>query len=61
MIDVVLAKIFGTKDERELKALRPVVAAIGNLEPQMQALSDAELAGKTGEFRERLSQGRNTG
>jgi preprotein translocase subunit SecA len=57
MIDVVLAKIFGTKDEREMKALRPVVAAIGNLEPQMQALSDAELAGKTAEFRERLAQG----
>jgi preprotein translocase subunit SecA len=57
MIDAVLAKIFGTKHEREMKSLRPVVTAINNLEPAMQALSDEALANKTVEFRERLANG----
>jgi preprotein translocase subunit SecA len=57
MIDAVLAKIFGTKVERELKKLCPMVAAINELEPAMQALSDQELAAKTVEFRERLAAG----
>ncbi|MFN3325511.1 MAG: preprotein translocase subunit SecA [Bryobacteraceae bacterium] len=57
MIDAILAKIFGTKNEREVKSLRPIVAAISDLEPQMQQLSDAELAQKTQEFRQRLAQG----
>jgi preprotein translocase subunit SecA len=57
MIDAVLAKIFGTKHEREMKALRPIVAAINDLEPQMQSLSDEELAAKTPEFKERLANG----
>ena len=35
-IDKILAKIFGTKHEREVKAMRPMVAAINELEPQMR-------------------------
>src|SRR5262252_610434 len=57
MIDAILAKIFGTKTEREVKALRPIVAAIGELEPGLKQLSDIDLAAKTIEFRERLAQG----
>ncbi len=57
MIDAIIAKIFGTKHEREIKAMRPLVAAINELEPRMQALGDAELAAKTSEFREKLAQG----
>ncbi|MCZ2073637.1 MAG: preprotein translocase subunit SecA [Bryobacterales bacterium] len=57
MIDTVLAKIFGTKHEREMKALRPTVEAINALEPEVQGLTDEELARKTVEFRERLAQG----
>jgi preprotein translocase subunit SecA len=57
MIDAVLAKIFGTKNEREIKAIMPTIAAINALEPELQKLSDAELAAKTVEFRERLAQG----
>jgi preprotein translocase subunit SecA len=57
MVDALLAKIFGTKHEREMKALRPTIAAINALEPQMQALSDEELAAKTAEFRERIANG----
>ena len=57
MIDAVLAKIFGTQNERDVKALRPRIIAINALEPQMQQLSDIDLAAKTIEFRERLAQG----
>ncbi|HXA03357.1 MAG TPA: preprotein translocase subunit SecA, partial [Bryobacteraceae bacterium] len=57
MIDAILAKIFGTKNEREIKALLPTIAAINELEPQLRELSDIDLAAKTIEFRERLAQG----
>src|SRR5579862_3978309 len=57
MIDAVLAKIFGTKNEREIKALMPTIAAINALEPSLQTLSDAELAAKTIEFKDRLAKG----
>ncbi len=57
MIDQALAKIFGTKNEREVKRIRPIVAAINELEPGMQQLSDAELAQKTVEFKQRVANG----
>ncbi|MDX2268024.1 MAG: preprotein translocase subunit SecA [Bryobacter sp.] len=57
MVDALLAKIFGTKHEREVKRLRPKVDAINALEAGLQQLSDAELAAKTVEFRERLERG----
>jgi preprotein translocase subunit SecA len=57
MIDQVLAKIFGTKNEREVKRIRPMIAAINELEPGMQQLSDTELAQKTVEFKQRVANG----
>ncbi|HWQ52993.1 MAG TPA: preprotein translocase subunit SecA [Bryobacteraceae bacterium] len=57
MIDAILAKIFGTKTEREVKAMQPLVAAINDLEPSLEKLSDTDLAAKTIEFKERLAQG----
>src|ERR1700691_4537083 len=57
MIDALLAKVFGTKNEREIKALLPTVAAINELEPAISALSDIDLAAKTIEFKERIAQG----
>jgi preprotein translocase subunit SecA len=57
MIDAILAKIFGTKNEREVKAMLPMVAAINDLEPAIQKLSDIDLAAKTIEFKEKLAQG----
>jgi preprotein translocase subunit SecA len=57
MIDALLAKVFGTKNEREVKGLLPIVASIGELEPAMRALSDIDLAAKTIEFKERIAQG----
>ena len=52
-----LTKIFGTKNERDLKKLQPYVAAINALEPQIQKLTDAQLQAKTAEFKEKLRQG----
>src|SRR5882757_226506 len=57
MIDPILAKIFGTKTEREIKALQPTIAKINELEPQLKQLTDIDLAAKTIEFKEKLSQG----
>ncbi len=53
----VLQKIFGTKNERELKRLWPIVDKINSLEPEISRLSDSELAAKTEEFRRRLEKG----
>jgi preprotein translocase subunit SecA len=57
MIGSLLKKIVGSKNERELKRLQPLVEKINSLEPQMAALSDAALGGKTVEFRQRLERG----
>jgi preprotein translocase subunit SecA len=57
MFEDILAKTFGTKHDREVKRMRPMVAAIGDLGPQMQALSNDELAAQTVSFREQLDQG----
>ncbi len=57
IVDAILAKVFGTKTEREIKGMLPTVAAISDLEPAMRALSDIDLAAKTIEFKERLAQG----
>ncbi len=57
MINTILTRIIGTKNERELKRIRPTVERIGSLEPGMRALDDRALAAKTGEFKERLAKG----
>jgi preprotein translocase subunit SecA len=57
MIANVLAKIFGTKNERELKCMRPIVQKINSLEESMIALKDEELTLKTNEFRQRIDNG----
>ena len=56
-IETVLPRVFGTKNEREVKAMLPTVAAISALEPQMRELSDIHLAAKTIEFKEQIAQG----
>src|SRR5215467_5159287 len=57
MIDAILKKIFGTKHERDVKRMLPVVSTINALEPAMQALDDGALRGKTDELRKRLADG----
>ena len=56
MINQLLGKVFGTKNERVIKALMPNVLAINALEPEIQKLSDAELRAKTEEFRQRIQE-----
>jgi preprotein translocase subunit SecA len=57
MIGKVLKKIFGSKNERELKRLGKLVAGVNAFEPALEKLSDDELANKTVEFRARLQKG----
>src|SRR5919199_1261059 len=57
MLEGALAKVFGTKHDREIKAIRPLVAAINDLEPQLKQLSDADLAVKTQDFKQRIANG----
>jgi preprotein translocase subunit SecA len=57
IVDTLLAKVIGTQNERDLKRLRPMVTAINSKEPEIQALSDEQLRGKTAEFRQRLAAG----
>ncbi len=52
-----LTKMFGSKNERELRKMQPAVDRINALEPAMQAMSDAELRALTGRFKERVDRG----
>ena len=50
-------KLFGTRSEREVKKIKPILDKILSLEETYKALSDEELKAKTGEFKERLAAG----
>ncbi len=52
-----LTSLFGTKHDRDMKKLRPMVERINSLEGQIKTLTDAQLQAKTTEFRERLAKG----
>ncbi len=52
-----LTKVFGSKNERELKRFEPVVEQINALEPGIQALSDEHLKARTAAFKQRIDQG----
>jgi preprotein translocase subunit SecA len=56
LINALVAKVFGTKNEREVKRLMPRVEAINALEPAMRQLSDEQLRAKTEEFRQRIQE-----
>ena len=56
MVQTLLKKIFGTKNEREMKRLWPMVDKINALEPQFASLNDAQLKEKTPEFKKRLEE-----
>jgi len=57
LIDAILRKIVGTKNERELRKLQPRVAAINEIEPRVSALTDEQIRSKTVELKERLERG----
>jgi preprotein translocase subunit SecA len=56
LINTLIGKVFGTKNERVIKSMMPKVEAINALEPQMRKLSDGELRAKTEEFRPRIQE-----
>ncbi|MDW8344706.1 MAG: preprotein translocase subunit SecA [Verrucomicrobiae bacterium] len=57
MVKWILQKILGSKNQRELRRLWPIVRRINEIEQQYQRLSDAELRAKTDEFKKRLADG----
>ncbi|MDH5359416.1 MAG: preprotein translocase subunit SecA, partial [Gammaproteobacteria bacterium] len=57
MISKIFRKVFGSRNERNIKRMRATVSQINQLEEQISALSDAELKAKTTEFKQRLQEG----
>ena len=57
MLDSMMRKIFGTKQDRDMRALRPILAQVNALEPKYKAMSDDELKAQTPAFREKLKSG----
>jgi preprotein translocase subunit SecA len=57
MILNALTKVFGSKNERELKRLQPLVERINALEKEVQAMSDDQIRAQTPQFKERIDQG----
>ncbi len=57
MISKTITKVFGSKHDRDLKRLRPLVDGINALEPELESLTDDQLRARTGEARTRLDQG----
>ena len=56
MINKVIAKVFGTSNEREIKRIAPLVERINQLEPETKQLTDEQLRAKTDEFRQRIRE-----
>ncbi len=57
MLNAVLTKVFGTRHDREIKTLKPIIDRINGLEAEFEKLSDSELRAKTDDFRARLADG----
>ena len=57
MLNAVLTKVFGTRHDREIKTLKPIIDRINGLEGEFEKLSDSELRAKTDHFRTRLADG----
>ena len=57
MIGALARRVFGSANDRYIKSLRPLVEQINELEPELEALSDADLRARTQRFREQLAQG----
>src|SRR4030042_6258167 len=58
MVGTLLRKVFGTKNEREIKRLLPLVEHVNSKETQIAGVSDTELKDKTGEFKRSLEEGK---
>jgi len=59
MINRLLAKVIGTKNERDIKRLQPMIVEMNALEPQMRALTDEQFREKTSEFKGEIAEALN--
>lgn len=57
MINSLLTRVFGSRNERQLRQLNRIVAKINALEPEIEKLSDEQLQAKTPEFKQRIADG----
>ena len=57
MLDTIVRRIVGSKNDREIKKIQPVVEQINALEPRISSLTDEQLQTKTAEFRQRFENG----
>lgn len=57
MISYILKKIIGTKNERELRRIQPILQRVNSYEPEISKLTNDQLKGKTAEFKQKLEQG----
>ena len=56
-LGTITRKVFGTQNDRKVKSVRPLIEKINALEPEFEALSDAQLIEKTAEFKSRYENG----
>src|SRR5215471_16290282 len=57
MLDTLVKKFVGSRNDREIKKILPLVARINELEPQTSSLTDEQLQSKTASFRQRFEKG----
>ncbi len=57
MLDTLVKKFVGSRNDREIKKIQPLVAKINDLEPRVSSLTDEQLKAKTAEFKQRFENG----
>src|SRR5215467_4513961 len=57
MLDTLVKRFVGSRNDREIKKIQPLVVKINDLEPRISALTDEQLQAKTTEFRQRFENG----
>src|SRR5260370_16915626 len=57
MLGALARRLFGSANDRYVKSLGPIVSAINELEPQLEAMSDEELRARTQQFKQQLADG----
>src|SRR5436309_1489413 len=57
MLDTLVKKFVGSRNDREIKKIQPLVAKINDLEPRLSSLTDEQLQAKTAEFKQRFENG----
>ena len=57
MFGALARRLFGSANDRYVKSLGPIVSAVNELEPELEAMSDDELRARTQQFKDRLADG----